>query len=191
MSKYETTLKRTSIDIGAHSGRQRQTKRKTKIQQPNEPTSIAHKACLKLQEENNNDQEKKTSGENVFDFCLCFDFGYIFSRDFIAFFAYLLRNSICFFVLFYFSTTNRSVHTHTNTLILPLVPLRLEARLFSLSHSAFFSSALLTVMYVYISLENVNFMLLFKLNILPYVCFSFYCHALSHLSLIETVMFTL
>lgn len=54
-----------------------------------------------------------------------------------------------------------------------------------------FFDCLLTLMYVYISLENVNFMLLFKLNILPYVCFPFYCHALSHLSLIETVMFTL
>lgn len=54
----------------------------------------------------------------------------------------------------------------------------------------FSSVGLLTVMYVCISLENVNFMLLFKLNIFPYVCYvPFYCHALSHLSLIETVMF--
>lgn len=116
---------------------------------------------------------------NIFDFCLCFDFGYFFPRDFIAFFCLsILGNSIFFlFAFFGYFCCFYSLSSHT----LPL----------SMRYMRLFFVCLLTLMYVYISLENVNFMLLFKLNILPYVCFPFYCHALSHLSLIETVMFTL
>lgn len=121
----------------------------------------------------------------------------------LPFSAYLLRNSICHFCffflfccfVFFYSATNgfsrTDIHRYCH-----LFHYDWERAFFLLlskyiSLSFLRSSVLLTVMYVYISLENVNFMLLFKLNILPYVCFPFYCHALSHLSLIETVMFTL
>lgn len=65
----------TSIYTHTHPGRQRQTSKKR-----NSTTKRANFTFTQsTSAENNNKERKKNSSENVFDFCLYFDFGYIFS----------------------------------------------------------------------------------------------------------------
>lgn len=125
----------------------------------------------------------------VFRFRLFFS-----SRDFIAFFCLSLSKILFVVLLLLFFCSMLLFSSRCCEYVAHFFSSGYMRRFFapiSVFSRLFLVCSIDSDVYVCISLVNVNFMLLFKLNILPYVCFPFYCHALSHLSLIETVMFTL
>lgn len=185
MSKHESTLKRTSIDIDS--------RRQASIWnvRPNQQLLLKN---TRARETSGRESERQKMARMYLTFvCISISVIFFFSWFHCLFLLISFENSICCFIIIIF-LLNVVVFFRCCEYVAHFFSSGYMRRFFapiSVFSRLFLVCSIDSDVYVCISLVNVNFMLLFKLNILPYVCFPFYCHALSHLSLIETVMFTL